>query len=126
MNSKFFGLILISASVSAVAANGSLIAEIDSHKIDLEVECEDTLIMLNSFSDFEVNGKSDSDGDGIYLTLGGIPSMNFILGVFNIQGEEYKFKHKTNFTLKELVIPETDVMRKDGSTYRIKLELACS
>ena len=126
MNSKFFGLILFSASVNAVAENGTLIAEIGNHKIDLEIKCEDTPVMLNSFSDFEVNGKSDSDGDGIYFTLGGIPSMNTILGVFNIQGEEFKFKHKTNFTLKKLVIPETDVTRKDGSTYRIKLDLSCS
>ena len=82
--------------------------------------------MLHSYSDISVKGKSDSDGDGIFFTLGGLPSTKTMLGVFNIQGEKYKFKHKGEFTLKKIVVPETKVTRKDESTYLIKLDLSCS
>ena len=123
--------IFITALMSVVFSvdadtNGVLVAEIDGHKVNLPVTCDGIAGLLNAFSDFDANGKSDIDGDGIHLTLGGFPAAGKMLGVFNIQGQEYKFVHKGEFSLEKLVVDEMNVNRRDGSTYKIKIDLTCN
>ena len=119
-------LVSLGNTVKASDTNGLLVAEIDGHTINLPVKCDSSTGMLKLYSDADVRGKSDSDGDGIYLQLDGIPSMGIIKGIFNIRGSEYKFVHKGELTLDKLVIEEMDVTRRGGTTYKIMIDLTCS
>ena len=122
-----FLTILSMEKTYAQQSNGIITGEIDGKKIELQVRCEytESLGLLNAKSDWEGLKQGDTDGDGFFITAGGMKSQGRLAVIFHHGERVYKFGHKGQFDRTGFVL-KSELKRKDGSAYSADIMLDCS
>jgi len=111
----------------AQQSNGIISGEIDGKKIELQVYCEyaQALGLLNAKSDWKRNKQGDTDGDGLFITAGGMKTQGMLAVIFHNDKQVYKFGKKSQFDRNGFTL-KSEFKRKDGTAYSADIELKCS
>jgi len=122
-----FLTILSMEKTYAQQSNGIITGEIDGKKIELQVRCEytESLGLLNAKSDWEGFKQGDTDGDGLFITAGGMKSQGKLAVIFHHGEQVYKFGHQGQFDRNGFNL-KSELKRKDGSVYSVDIMLECS